>query len=169
MCGVQCRSTFHAGLDINLFIHLSFRQGGDWTCCCVVWCKKLLYNIQLFIIHIPLLQRIRQMMLTSAYWLLSLHILDSKYNTDPLRQKKALYLTFFSKMSRNVHVLCSCRMQSLPHCWLQIIYNWANNSLTSKEYEQNVHMWLHAALAFTTAVKTIQFKVNVLDPYMAMV
>ena len=47
------------GIDINLLIHLSFRQGVDWKCC-VVWCKKPLYKIQLIIIPIPLQQRIRQ-------------------------------------------------------------------------------------------------------------
>ena len=65
MCCVQCRPTFHetekqhAGLDIHLFIHLSFRQGVDWECCCVIWCKKPL-KIKCIIISIPLLQRIRQ-------------------------------------------------------------------------------------------------------------
>ena len=44
-----------------------------------------------------------QIMLPSAYWLLSLFKPVSKYNTAPLRQKKALYLTHFSKMSRNAH------------------------------------------------------------------
>ena len=57
--------------------------------------------------------------------------------------------------------------KSLSHCWLQIIYNWANNSLTSKGYESNVHTWLHAALALiskqehlltTTAVSIVQNK-----------
>jgi hypothetical protein len=51
-------------------------------------------------------------------------------------------------------------------------------SLTIKGYEQNVHTWLHAALALiskqaplvtTTAVNTVQIKVNGTDPYMAMV
>jgi hypothetical protein len=79
---------------------------------------------------------------------------------------KALYLTRFSKY-KNVYVLCSCRTQSLPYCWLQMIYNWANNSQTSKGYEQNVQTWLHAALTLisnqahilTTAqsVNTVQF------------
>ena len=59
-----------------------------------------------------------------------------------------------------------------------MIYNWANNSLTSKGYEQNVHTWLHASLALiskkahlltTTAVNTVQFKVNGIDPYKVMV
>jgi hypothetical protein len=81
-------------------------------------------------------------------------------------------------MSINVHIVCSCWKQSLPHCWLQMIYNWANNSLTSKGYEPNVHTWLHAAHALiskqahllsTTAVNTIRFKVNFTDPCMAMV
>jgi hypothetical protein len=26
--------------------------------------------------------------------------------------------------------------RSLPYCWLRMIYNWAHNSPTSKEYEQ---------------------------------
>ena len=38
--------------------------------------------------------------------------LVSKQDTAPL--KKTLYLTCFSKTIRYVHVLCSCRMQSLP-------------------------------------------------------
>jgi hypothetical protein len=52
-------------------------------------------------------------------------------------------------------------------------------SLTSKGYEQNVHTWLHAALALISkqahllttahAVNTVQIKVNDTDPYMAMV
>ena len=55
-----------------------------------------------------------------------------------------------------------------------MIYNWANNSLTSKGYEQNVHTWLHAALALISkqahlltiahAFNTVQFKVNFPDP-----
>ena len=53
--------------------------------------------------------------------------------------------------------------------------DWANNSLTSKGYEQNVHTWLHAALALISkqahllstphAANTVQFKVNGTDPY----
>ena len=83
---------------------------------------------------------------------------------------KAKINILFSKTSRNVHVLCSCKQQSLPHCWLQIIYNSANNSLTSKRYEQNVHMLLYAVLDLiskqahlltTTALNTVRFKVNV--------
>jgi hypothetical protein len=46
-----------------------------------------------------------QIMLPSAYWLLSLFKTVSKYNTAPLRQKKALYLTCFPKVSRSVHAL----------------------------------------------------------------
>ena len=55
-----------------------------------------------------------------------------------------------------------------------MIYNWANNSLTSKGYEQHVHTWLHAALAMiskqahlltTSSLNTVQFKVNGTDPY----
>ena len=42
----------HTGLCINLFIHLSFRQGGDWTFCCVVWAKKPLYKIKYITIPI---------------------------------------------------------------------------------------------------------------------
>ena len=67
----------------------------------------------------------------------------------------------------------------VAYCWLQMIYNWANNSLTSKGYEQIVHMWLHAALVLISkqahllttahAVNTVQFKVSGTDPYMAMV
>jgi hypothetical protein len=131
------------------------------------------------IFPIPLLQIIRQIMITFAYWLVSLSKPVSKYNTAPLWQKKAItWLAFQSQMSRNVHVLCSCRKQSLSYCWLQMIFNWANNSLTSKGYEQNVHTWLHAALALiskqvhllpTTAVNTVQFKVNGTDPNMTMV
>ena len=116
-------------------------------------------------------------MLPSAYWLLSLFKPFSKYNTAPFRQKKALYLTCFSKMTRNVHVLCSCRKQSLPYCWLQIIYNWANNSLNSKGFETFLQTGLHASLALiskqanlltTIALNTGQFNVNGIDPYMEM-
>jgi hypothetical protein len=78
-------------------------------------------------------------------------------------------------MSRNVHVLCSCRKQSLHYCGLQIIYILANNSLSGKGHEQNVHTWLHAALPLISkslhllttadAVHTVQFKVNATDSY----
>ena len=60
-----------------------------------------------------------------------------------------------------------------------MIYKWANNSLTSKGYELNVHKWLHAALALISkqahllttahAVNIVQFNVNGTDPFMAMV
>jgi hypothetical protein len=77
-----------------------------------------------------------------------------------------------------MYMLCTIvESNSLPHGWLQMIYNWANNSLTSKGYESNVHTWLHAALTLISkqahllttahAVNTVQFKVNVKDPYMA--
>lgn len=123
---------------MNLFIHLSFRQGGDWKWCCGVGRKKHLYKIKCIIIPIALLQRIRHIMRPS------LPIGYLPYSS--LSKQKPLYLTCFSKMSRNVQ-LCSCRKQSLPYCCLKMIYNWANNSLTSKGYEQNVHTWLHEALA----------------------
>ena len=100
------------------------------------------------------------MMLLSAYWLLSLFKPVSKY--------KILYLTRFSKMSRNV--LCSCWKQPLPHCGLQMSYN----SLTSNGYEQMctpLTLISNQAHLLTTAdaVKTVQFNVNGTDPYMAMV
>ena len=110
---------------------LIFRQGGDWKCCLMQ--ETTLQNKMHYY---------SQMMLPSAYWLLSLFKPVSKYNNAPLRQKK---LWLFIK-SRNVHMLCSCRKQPLPHCWLQMIYNWANNSLTSKGYEQNVHTCLRSTL-----------------------
>jgi hypothetical protein len=41
----------------------------------------------------------------------------SQIQHGPFKTKeKALYLTRFSKMSRNEHFLCSCRKQSLPRC-----------------------------------------------------
>ena len=56
-----------------------------------------------------------------------------------------------------------------------MIYNWANNSLTIRGYEQNVHTWLHEALALISkqahllmtahAVNTVQFKVIGTVPY----
>ena len=181
MCGVQCRPTCHetwkrhAGLDSNLLIHLSFRQGADWKCCFLL-CKKPLYKIKCIIIPILFLQRIRQIMLPSAYWLLSLSKLVSKYNTAPLRHTKS---SLPNSLFKDVHILCSCRKQSLSYCWLHMIYNWANNSLTSKGYEQNVNTGLHAPLALISkqvhllmtahAINTVQFKVNGTDPYMAMV
>ena len=64
----------------------------------------------------------------------------SQNTTLPLQDKKKSYLTRFSKLSRNVHV--SVGSKSLPYCRHQMIYNWANNSLTSKGYEQNMYMQL---------------------------
>jgi hypothetical protein len=119
---------------LNLFIHLSFRQG-DRKCCCVVWCKKPLYKIKCVIIPTLLLQRIRQIMLPSAYWLLSLFKPVSKYNTAPFKTKKQLFTWISFQRCLEIHTFCAF-VQSLPQCWLQMIYNWANNSITSKRYEQ---------------------------------
>ena len=48
--------------------------------------KKMHYYSQ------TILQRIRQMMLPSSYWLLSVFKTVSKYNTAPLRQKKTHFV-----------------------------------------------------------------------------
>ena len=44
-------------------------------------------------------------------------------------------------LSRNSHVLCSCRKQSLPHCWLQMIYNCAccKNSPVQSEWQRFIY------------------------------
>ena len=187
MCGVQSRPTFHetsekkhAGLDINLFIHLSFRPRRwlNMSLCCFMQ-EATLQNENALLVPYHYYRE------PDNIWY-CLHIgylaysFRSQNSTLPRQdEKKVIYLTRFSKMRRNVHVLCSCRKQSLPYCWLQMIYNWANNSLTSKGYELNVHTWLHAAftliskqvhlLMTANAVNTVQFNVNGTDPYMAKV
>ena len=142
MYGVQCRSTFHVTFDKNM-------QGLTLTCLSTCPSDKevtehvvVLFDvrnhfnkIKCTIIPIPLLQRIRQMMLPSAYWLLSLFKPVSKYNTAPLRQKKLFTWHIFQKCLE-MYTFCALVGSIHPYCWLQIIYHWANNSLTSNEYEQ---------------------------------
>ena len=81
---------------------------------------------------IPLLQRIRQMMLPSAYWLLNLFKTVSKYNTAPLRHKKNSYTDlFFKDVQKWTHLVGS---NHSPHCWLHMICNWVNNSKDMNMY-----------------------------------
>ena len=56
--------------------------------CCYM--QETTYKIKCIIIPILLLQRISQIMLPSAYWLLSLFKPVSKYNTAPLRPQKCI-------------------------------------------------------------------------------
>ena len=112
-----------------------------------------------------------------------LNVLQNKmhyYSHIIITENQTNYATLcILAISGNVHILCCCRKQSLPYCWLQMIYNWANNwandSLTSRGYEQHVHKWLHAALSLISkqvhnncersCCKTVHFKVNGTDPY----
>ena len=55
--------------------------------CCLM--QETLYKIKCIIIPTPLLQRIRHIMLPSAYWLLSLFKPVSKHYTAHLSQKKS--------------------------------------------------------------------------------
>ena len=167
MCGVQCRPTFHETFEKNM-------QGLTLTCFSTCpWDKWL--KIYCCLMQESTLQK-------KMHYYSHTIITENQTNDATLclfSLLKALYLTCFLKMSRNVHILCSCRKQSVPYYWLQIIYNWANKSLTSKGHEQNVQTWLQAALALISkqahlvttayAVNTIQFNVNGTDPYMVMV
>ena len=54
-----------------------------------------------------------------------------------------------------MRIFCALvKKQALPYCCLQIFHNWANYSLSSKGNEQNVHTWLHAALALIPKAST---------------
>jgi hypothetical protein len=76
-------------------------------------------------------------MLPSAYWLLGLFKPVSKYNTATLRQKKALNWTFSPQRCLEMYMFCAlAESNHSPITDLEMIYNWANNSLISKGFDQ---------------------------------
>jgi hypothetical protein len=84
----------------------------------------------------------------------------------------------FTWLAFQMHMFCALvGKQSLPHRWLKMIYNWANNSLTSEGYDHRytccymqLWLWSHNKFIYSPPLMLYkQFKVNGTDPYMAMV
>jgi hypothetical protein len=161
---------------LTWIIHLSFRQGGDWSFCCVVWCKKPLYKIQFIIIPIPLLQRIRQMMLPSACWQLSLFKCLSKYNTAPLRHKKKLFTWLVFQRWLEMYTFCAIVGSSHSHIAeyklsiARLVTHLLENNLNKCEHMATCSSWFDLKTHNNSSCcKTVQFKVNGTNLYMAMV
>jgi hypothetical protein len=170
MCGVRRRPKFHetfektCRLDINLFTHLSFRQEGDWNCC-IVSCKNPLNKIKFINIPIPLLHRIRQIKLPSAYWLLSLLRHVSKYNTAPLRQKSSLP---FQRWLEIYSPIADYKL-SITGLINQLLAKDMNKMCTGGNMQLLLWSPNKCIYSIPPAINTVQFKVNVRNPYMAMV